>query len=146
MMILSTWLPTVLLLVSVHGNTATADEVFAVEGGSAVLPCTFTLPATDHILKLKLRWFKGDLRGMNAIITCLFTAPFHSSCDEVRHEARGDRFKFIGNLSRGDASIMVERLGQEDNGLYQCNVNNIDGRPLLQKVIHLTMRAHSTAF
>ncbi|XP_055488088.1 hepatitis A virus cellular receptor 1-like isoform X2 [Leucoraja erinacea] len=145
MMILSTWLPTVLLLVSVHGNTATADAVFAVEGGSAVLPCTFTLPATDHIIKLKLHWFKGDLRRLDAVITCQFTAPFHSSCDEVKHEARRDRFKFIGNLSRRDASLKVEQLGQEDNGLYQCNVNNIDGHPLLQKVIHLTVRARNVS-
>ncbi|XP_078252962.1 uncharacterized protein LOC144592307 [Rhinoraja longicauda] len=36
---------------------------------------------------------------------------------------------------------MVERLEQEDNGLYQCNVNDLSGRPLLLQVTRLIVRA-----
>ncbi|XP_078252965.1 uncharacterized protein LOC144592311 [Rhinoraja longicauda] len=118
---------TVLLSVSVQGYNISykgwtisgADEVFAVEGASAVLPCTFTHPPTDRNLTGSVLWYKVTPGSRSLVFNCTFPGPGRSRCGEVTQEAGGDRFRFVGNIREGDASIMVERLRLEDGDWYQ---------------------------
>ncbi|XP_062903809.1 uncharacterized protein LOC134346383 [Mobula hypostoma] len=137
MSLLGSWLPAALLLGSVLSDTSTvwtipyADDVFAVEGSSAVLPCT----VIDLTLPYTVTWLKGDLRGYNAVAKCTYPSPFHSQCSNMIQEAEGGRIIFVGDLSQGDASIMVQRLKRSDGGWYQCNIPDISGMIVTQLMV-----------
>ncbi|XP_072449516.1 polymeric immunoglobulin receptor-like isoform X2 [Chiloscyllium punctatum] len=130
-------LSAVLLSVSVRGHTDSAngwsitiaDGVRAEEGGSAVLPCSFTHPDTHLTLTGSILWYKGKSRAL--IFQCTDPGPDHSQgelCENVIQWDGGNRFRFVGNLSNKDASIMMEGLSREDAGSYRCrvelNINN----------------------
>ncbi|XP_072448658.1 junctional adhesion molecule-like [Chiloscyllium punctatum] len=124
-------LSAVLLSVSVRGHTDSAngwsitiaDGVRAEEGGSAVLPCSFTHPDTNLTLTGSILWYKGKSRAL--IFKCTDPGPDHSQgelCENVIMRDGGNRFRFVGNLSNKDASIMMEGLSREDAGSYRCRV------------------------
>ncbi|XP_055488089.1 uncharacterized protein LOC129695295 [Leucoraja erinacea] len=99
-----------------------ADGVSAVEGASAVLPCTFTHPGIDHNLSGSVLWYKRTSLNPSIAFNCTFAGPGRSRCDEVTQEAGGSRFRFVGNLREGDASIMVEPLRRVDRDKYRCRL------------------------
>ncbi|XP_060690354.1 uncharacterized protein LOC132821652 isoform X2 [Hemiscyllium ocellatum] len=130
-------LSAVLLSVSVRGHTDSAngwsmtiaDGVRAEEGGSAVLPCSFTHPDAHLTLTGSILWHKAETQAL--IFKCTYPGPDHSQgelCENVRQRDGRNRFRFVGNLSNKDASIMMEGLNQEDAGSYRCrvelNINN----------------------
>ncbi|XP_059830000.1 uncharacterized protein LOC132396475 [Hypanus sabinus] len=99
-----------------------ADEVSAVEGASAVLPCTFTHPPPDVALNGSVIWNKTEPGATKPVFKCTYPGSGPSGCDTTTQEAGGGRFGFVGNLSRRDASIMVEPLNRSDGGRYRCRV------------------------
>ncbi|XP_060698505.1 uncharacterized protein LOC132826558 [Hemiscyllium ocellatum] len=120
-----------LLSVSVQGHTLSAygwsitivDGVWAEEGGSAVLPCSFTHPDTNLTLTGSILWYKEETRAF--IFNCTDPGPDHSQgelCENVIQRDGGNRFRFVGNLTNKDASIMMEGLSREDDGSYRCRV------------------------
>ncbi|XP_060678794.1 sialic acid-binding Ig-like lectin 15 [Hemiscyllium ocellatum] len=124
-------LSAVLLSVSVQGHTDSAngwsmtiaDEVRAEEGGSAVLPCSFTHPDTHLTLTGSILWCKEESRSF--IFKCTYSGPDHSQgelCENVRQRDGGNRFRFVGSLTNKDASVMMEGLSREDVGFYRCRV------------------------
>ncbi|XP_043541329.1 sialic acid-binding Ig-like lectin 15 [Chiloscyllium plagiosum] len=129
-------LSAVLLSVSVRGHTdfvhgwsmTIADGVRAEEGGSAVLPCSFTHPDTHLTLTGSILWYKEETQAL--IFKCIYPGPDHSHgelCENVIQRDSGNRFRFVGNLSNKDASIMMEGLSWKDAGSYWCCVDlNID--------------------
>ncbi|XP_072904068.1 uncharacterized protein [Hemitrygon akajei] len=134
MLSLRVCLCTVLLSVSVRGykfslkgwSMSGADEVSAVEGASAVLPCTFTHPPKDSVLSGSVIWYR-ETGAKKLVFKCTYPGSCPSGSDTTTQEAGGGRFGFVGNLSRRDASIMVERLKQSDGGRYRCRVElNVD--------------------
>ncbi|GCC20734.1 hypothetical protein chiPu_0019301 [Chiloscyllium punctatum] len=128
------WLSTVLLSVSVQGSNfslngwsmTVADEVRAEEGGSAVLPCSFTHPDTNLTLTGSVIWYNRKSLNYNVIFNCTYPGPDHSQgdvCENVRQWDGENRFRFAGNLSNKDLSIMMEGLSREDTDSYQCRVD-----------------------
>ncbi|XP_060678549.1 uncharacterized protein LOC132809452 isoform X4 [Hemiscyllium ocellatum] len=100
-----------------------ADGVWAEEGGSAVLPCSFTHPDTHLTLTGSILWYKG--RSRSYIFKCTYPGPDHSQgelCENVRQWDGGNRFRFVGILTNKDASIMMEGLSRENAGSYRCRV------------------------
>ncbi|XP_062903804.1 sialic acid-binding Ig-like lectin 15 [Mobula hypostoma] len=125
---------TVLLSVSVQGynwsfngwSMSGADVVSAVEGVSAVLPCTFTHPPLDLVPSGSVIWFREKPGARKPVFRCSYPGSGRSGCDTTL-KTGGGWFGFVGNLSRRDASIMVQRLNRSDGGRYQCRVElNID--------------------
>ncbi|XP_059501027.1 sialic acid-binding Ig-like lectin 12 [Stegostoma tigrinum] len=128
-------LSAVLLSVSVQGfnfshngwSMTIADNVTAEEGGSAVLPCSFTHQVTNLTLTGSVIWIKYS-KGV--IFNCTYPGTGHSKgelCENVKQRDGGNRFRFVGNLSNKDVSIIMDGLSQKDNGSYQCRVElNID--------------------
>uniref|UniRef100_UPI00398EC21C cell surface A33 antigen-like isoform X3 n=1 Tax=Pristiophorus japonicus TaxID=55135 RepID=UPI00398EC21C len=130
---------------SANGWTMTiADAVSAEEGRSAVLPCSFTHPPTDRLLTGTVKWFK--VHSLEDIFTCTYSGLGHSQgelCEIVRQQEGGNRFRFVGNLSNNDVSIMMERLSQADNAGYRCRVELNIGNFGTSKGTDLSVRAAS---
>ncbi|XP_048451109.1 uncharacterized protein LOC125482802 [Rhincodon typus] len=100
-----------------------ADNVRAEKGASAVLPCSFTHPDTNLTLTGSVVWIKYFT---GVIFKCTYPGPDHSQgelCENVIQRDGGNRFRFVGNLSNKDVSIMMEGLSQEDAGLYRWRVD-----------------------
>ncbi|XP_060703232.1 uncharacterized protein LOC132829859 [Hemiscyllium ocellatum] len=99
-----------------------ADDVRAEEGSFTVLPCSFTHPDTHLTLTGSVIWKKFK---KGEIFKCPYPGPDHSQgelCENVRQRDGGNRFRFVGNFSNNDLSIMMEGLSQEDAGSYRCRV------------------------
>ncbi|XP_067885265.1 uncharacterized protein [Heterodontus francisci] len=148
------WLSTVLLSVSVWGSKfsengwtmSAADDVSVEEGGSAVLPCTFTHPHTDQTVTGSVTWYNRDSWDYNVIFKCTYSGPGHSQselCEDVKQQDGGNRFRFVGNFSNKDVSIMMERLIRADSGPYQCRVELTVGQFQTQKLTSLRVEAAS---
>ncbi|GCC20733.1 hypothetical protein chiPu_0019300, partial [Chiloscyllium punctatum] len=118
-----------------------ADGVRAEEGGSAVLPCSFTHPDTNLTLTGSVIWKKYK---KGAIFKCTYPGPDHSQgelCENVRQWDGGNRFRFVGNLSNKDLSIMMEGLSREDDGSYRCRVELNIGNFGTRRGTHLEVEA-----
>ncbi|GCC35470.1 hypothetical protein chiPu_0013955 [Chiloscyllium punctatum] len=99
-----------------------ADGVRAEERGTAVLPCSFTHPGTNFTLVGSVIWIKSDT---DVIFKCTYSETDHSQgelCENVTQRDSGNRFRFVGNLSNNDISLMMEGLSREDAGPYLCRV------------------------
>ncbi|XP_067885254.1 uncharacterized protein [Heterodontus francisci] len=148
------WLSAVLLSVSVRGSKvsgngwtmSTADIVSVEEGGSAVLPCTFTHPHPDQTVTGSVIWYNRDSWDYNVIFKCTYSGPGHSQselCENVIQQDGGNRFRFVGNFSNKDVSIMMERLIRADSGPYQCRVELNIGNVQTPKLTSLRVEAAS---
>ncbi|XP_059830206.1 uncharacterized protein LOC132396566 isoform X2 [Hypanus sabinus] len=151
MLSLRVCLCTVLLSISVRGynysiygwSMSGADVVSAVKGTSAVLPCTFTLPPPGVALNGSVIWYRGKQSAGNLVFNCTHPGSGPSGCDTTTQEAGGGRFGFVGNLSRRDASIMVERLNWSDGGWYRCRVELNVGKFQTVVLTNLSVGANS---
>ncbi|XP_069739668.1 uncharacterized protein [Narcine bancroftii] len=142
----------ILLSISVQGynysyqgwTMSGADVVSAVEGASAVLPFHFTHPPTEKTLTGTIKWYKiksGVKSVPQLVFNCTYPGLGSSRCDWATQEVGGRRFTFVGNLSRRDASVMMDRLSREDEAWYWCRMDlNINS---FQTVVatNLTVRA-----
>ncbi|XP_067885291.1 sialic acid-binding Ig-like lectin 15 isoform X1 [Heterodontus francisci] len=148
------WLSAVLLSVSVRGSKfsengwtmSTADDVSVEEGGSAVLPCTFTHPHTDQTVTGSVIWYNRDSWDSNVIFKCTYSGPGHSQselCEDVKQQDGGNRFRFVGNFRNKDVSIMMERLIRADSGYYRCRVELNIGKINVLKLTSLRVEAAS---
>ncbi|XP_069739664.1 uncharacterized protein [Narcine bancroftii] len=124
----------ILLSISVQGynysyqgwTMSGADVVSAVEGASAVLPFHFTHPPTEKTLTGTIKWYKiksGVKSVPQLVFNCTYPGLGSSRCDWATQEVGGRRFTFVGNLSRRDASVMMDRLSREDEAWYWCRVD-----------------------
>ncbi|XP_032835802.2 sialic acid-binding Ig-like lectin 12 [Petromyzon marinus] len=90
-------------------------SVEAVEGGSAMLPCTFSYPAHLPPSSVSVSW-RPD--GLHEAITFQSADPF------LRENVLGDdgrgRFSLAGNLSTHNASISIRDLRLDDFKAYVC--------------------------
>ncbi|XP_048450937.1 sialic acid-binding Ig-like lectin 15 isoform X3 [Rhincodon typus] len=123
---------------SLNGWSMTgADSVSAEKGGSAVLPCSFTHPDTNLTLTGSVIW-----KSQNKDV--IFKCAYHSQgelCENVIQRDGGNRFRFVGNLSNKDASIIIDGLGQEDKGSYRCRVELNIGKFETQTPTKLEVKA-----
>ncbi|XP_069798484.1 junctional adhesion molecule-like isoform X2 [Narcine bancroftii] len=124
-----------------NGTMSAADKVFAVEGGFAVLPCTFTHNCINQTITGSVMWYRRKFWDQNLVFDCTFHGPSLSWCDKEAQEAGGGRFRFVGDLSQRDASIMVEDLRQEDNAKYRCGLELNVGKFQSELITHLFVRA-----
>ncbi|XP_069798695.1 uncharacterized protein [Narcine bancroftii] len=142
----------VLLSISVQGfnysfqgwTMSGADVVSAVEGASAVLPFHFTHPPTEKTLTGTIKWYKIKSRVKSVtqlVFNCTCPSFGSSRCDRATQEVRGDRFTFVGNLCRRDASVMVDRLSREDEAQYWSRVELNIGNFQTALSTNLTVRA-----
>ncbi|XP_067838211.1 uncharacterized protein [Heptranchias perlo] len=120
------------------------DEVIAEEGQSAVLPCRFTAPFPGRTVSGSVIWFKKDSLSRHVPFNCIYYGLGHSRsklCENVIQKDGGNRYRFVGNLSDNDASIMMEGLNQMDSGYYKCHVDLDIGNFESLELMSLRVRA-----
>lgn len=100
-------------------EVSTSSEVEAVNGSIATLSCSFR--TSTHVSKLvSVDWSYRPQSG----------GPVHSFFyySGIAHVPEQGQFKgrvrWIGNPSRGDASIQLLNASLTDNGTYTCSVKN----------------------
>ncbi|XP_069808698.1 junctional adhesion molecule-like isoform X2 [Dendropsophus ebraccatus] len=81
--------------------------------GTATLPCTYT--PTEGLAQLC--WGKGDCSKFQCLNSILRT---NSSMVTRR---TSNRYRLLGDLLQGNASLTIASLTTEDDGIYCCKVN-----------------------
>ncbi|XP_041041299.1 uncharacterized protein LOC121276821 [Carcharodon carcharias] len=102
-----------------------ADDVRVREGGSAILPCSFTHPHIHRRVNGSVMWYKLPSDLHHPVFKCTYPGTDHSQgelCENVTQRDSGNRSRFVGNLSSNDLSIMMEQLSRKDTGQYRCRV------------------------
>ncbi|XP_077117419.1 uncharacterized protein LOC143774012 [Ranitomeya variabilis] len=101
----------VILVILATGPVAAAALVVAVSlNGTAVLPCTYTADTTT------MCWGRGGCPNSwcnNEIIR---------TDGRIVTGRKSNRYKLLGNISRGDVSLTIPGVTKEDEGTYCCRV------------------------
>ncbi|CAN0410052.1 unnamed protein product [Lampetra fluviatilis] len=92
-------------------------SVEAVEGGSAMLPCTFSYPAHLPPSRVSVSWRP---EGFHEAIMFQSADPFLR--ENVLGDGGGGRFSLAGNLSTRNASISIRDLRLDDFKAYVCQL------------------------
>ncbi|NXK74910.1 HAVR2 protein, partial [Amazona guildingii] len=83
----------------------------AKEGETVVLNCHFDSPRHSPLTDLMVKWYKEDEKGQMDLLENNVTVLTNNS-----------RFFMSGDLSRGDASLMILNVTISDHGIYFCEV------------------------
>ncbi|XP_078246080.1 uncharacterized protein LOC110074638 [Pogona vitticeps] len=96
------WLPFV-------SQTPSKDK--AKEGETVILGCQFQSPHGPSLNNLAVKWYKEDEKGQRDLME-----------NNVTVVANNTRVSMIGNLSEGDASLIIVNVTTSDHGTYFCQV------------------------
>ncbi|KFZ66218.1 hypothetical protein N338_09465, partial [Podiceps cristatus] len=97
--------------------TQTPAKEKAKEGETVILNCHFNSPRRPSLTDLMVKWHKEDEKGkMNLLENNVTVFPNNS------------RFFMSGNLSQGDASLVILNVTTSDHGIYFCEVTLPDGK------------------
>ncbi|NXH15304.1 HAVR2 protein, partial [Bucco capensis] len=97
--------------------TQTPAKEKAKEGETVVLNCHFNCPQHPSLTDLIVKWYKEDEKGkMDLLENNVTTLPNNS------------RFFMSGDLSQGDASLVILNVTTSDHGIYFCEVTLPDGK------------------
>lgn len=118
-------------------------EISAVRGAMVTLSCSFTSSSTVTN-RMSVDWTFRPQSGGPAVLFFHFLSEAYPPEEDY---FRG-RVKWMGNPSRGDASIQLLNASLTDNGTYSCSVRNppdAHGRPA-QIILTVTPKRLSVAF
>ncbi|NXF95210.1 HAVR2 protein, partial [Eubucco bourcierii] len=97
--------------------TQTPAKEKAKEGETIVLSCHFKSPQRASLPDLVVKWYKEDEKGRMDLLENNVTAWPNNS-----------RVFVSGDLSQGDASLMILNVTISDHGIYFCEVTLPDGK------------------
>ncbi|KFV11279.1 hypothetical protein N339_11716, partial [Pterocles gutturalis] len=97
--------------------TQTPAKEKAKEGETVVLNCHFNRPRRPSLTDLMVKWYKEDEKGQMDLIENNVTVLPNNS-----------RFFLSGDLSQGDASLVILNVTTSDHGIYFCEVTLPDGK------------------
>ncbi|NWH49824.1 KV5AF protein, partial [Fregata magnificens] len=97
--------------------TQTPDKEKAKEGDTVVLNCHFNSPRHPSLTDLMVKWYKEDEKGQVDLLGHNVTVLPSNS-----------RVFMSGDLSHGDASIVIFNVTTSDHGIYFCEVTLPDGK------------------
>ncbi|NXP56742.1 HAVR2 protein, partial [Heliornis fulica] len=96
--------------------TQTPAKEKAKEGETVLLSCHFNRPRHPSQPDLMVRWYKEDEKGQIALLENNVTVLPNNS-----------RVFMSGDMSRGDASLVILNVTTSDHGIYFCEVTLPDG-------------------
>ncbi|NXE74060.1 HAVR2 protein, partial [Cochlearius cochlearius] len=97
--------------------TQTPAKEKAKEGETVVLNCHFNSPRRPSPTDLVVKWYKEDEKGqMDLLENNMTVLPDNS------------RVFLSGDLSQGDASLVILNVTISDHGIYFCEVTLPDGK------------------
>ncbi|XP_030907247.2 uncharacterized protein [Melopsittacus undulatus] len=91
--------------------TQTPAKEKAKEGETVVLNCHFNRPRHPSLTDLMVKWYKEDEKGQMDLLENNVTVLTNNS-----------RFFMSGDLSQGDASLVILNVTISDHGIYFCEV------------------------
>ncbi|NXS53145.1 HAVR2 protein, partial [Brachypteracias leptosomus] len=109
--------------------TQTPAKEKAKEGETVVLNCCFNSPRRPSLTDLMVKWYKEDEKGQMVLLE-----------NNVAVLPNNSRVFMSGDLSRGDASLMILNVTISDHGIYFCEVTLPDGRVVTGDGTKLRMR------
>ncbi|XP_075913270.1 junctional adhesion molecule-like [Petromyzon marinus] len=95
-------------------SVCTEMIVKGVVGGSALLPCTFSLHSLSHQVHVEWR-----LQEVNKGLLI-----FNSSNNFTERNFH-DRLRLVGDTTKGDASISITNLNCSDTNVYLCHIKEL---------------------
>ncbi|NXQ97343.1 KV5AF protein, partial [Sagittarius serpentarius] len=97
--------------------TQTPAKEKAKEGETVALNCRFNSPRRPSLTDLMVKWYKEDEKGqMDLLVNNVTILPNNS------------RVFMSGDLSQGDASLVILNVTTSDHGIYFCEVTLPDGK------------------
>ncbi|KFP57198.1 hypothetical protein N323_10762, partial [Cathartes aura] len=97
--------------------TQTPAKEKAKEGETVVLNCHFNSPRRPSLTDLMVKWYKEDENGQMDLLENNVTVLPNNS-----------RVFMSGDLSQGDASLVILNVTTSDHGIYFCEVTLPDGK------------------
>ncbi|KFP58795.1 hypothetical protein N322_10917, partial [Cariama cristata] len=97
--------------------TQTPAKEKAKEGETVVLNCHFNSPRHPSLTDLMVKWYKEDENGQMDLLENNVTVLRNNS-----------RVFISGDLSQGDASLVILNVTTSDHGIYFCEVTLPDGK------------------
>ncbi|NWS76279.1 HAVR2 protein, partial [Crotophaga sulcirostris] len=97
--------------------TQTPAKEKAKEGETVVLNCHFNSPQRPSLTDLTVKWYKEDEKGQMDLLENNVTVLPNNS-----------RVFMSGDLSQGDASLVILNVTISDHGIYFCEVTLPDGK------------------
>ncbi|XP_069723670.1 synaptogenesis protein syg-1-like isoform X2 [Phaenicophaeus curvirostris] len=97
--------------------TQTPAKEKAKEGETVVLNCHYSSPQHPSLTDLMVRWYKEDEKGQMDLLQ-----------NNVTILPNNSRVFMSGDLSQGDASLMILNVTINDHGIYFCEVTLPDGK------------------
>ncbi|XP_029028575.1 T-cell immunoglobulin and mucin domain-containing protein 4-like [Betta splendens] len=84
-------------------------------GQNITLPCYYDI---KHHGERSICWNRGEIPSLGCNNLLISTDGF-----KVKQDVRGSRFQLLGRLDRGDVSLTVLNLTEDDAGRYGCRVD-----------------------
>lgn len=97
--------------------TQTPAKEKAKEGETVVLNCHFSSPQRPSLADLTVKWYKEDEKGQMDLLE-----------NNVTILPNNSRVFLSGDLSQGDASLVILNVTTGDHGIYFCEVTLPDGK------------------
>lgn len=97
--------------------TQTPAKEKAKEGETVVLNCHFNTPRRPSLTDVVVKWYKEDEKGQMDLLENNVTVLPNNS-----------RVFMSGDLSQGDASLVILNVTTGDHGIYFCEVTLPDGK------------------
>ncbi|XP_027509487.1 uncharacterized protein LOC113952027 isoform X1 [Corapipo altera] len=97
--------------------TQTPAKEKAKEGETVILNCHFNSPRRPSLNDLMVKWYKEDEKGQMDLLENNVTVLPNNS-----------RVFMSGDLSQGDASLVILNVTTSDHGIYFCEVTLPDGK------------------
>ncbi|XP_074716932.1 uncharacterized protein LOC141940057 isoform X4 [Strix uralensis] len=97
--------------------TQTPAKEKAKEGENVILNCHFSSPRRPSLPDLSVKWYKEDEKGQMDLLEKNVTVLPNNS-----------RIFMSGDLSQGDASLVILNVTTSDHGIYFCEVTLPDGK------------------
>ncbi|NWX10433.1 SYG1 protein, partial [Caloenas nicobarica] len=101
----------------------------AKEGETVVLNCHFNTARRPSLTDLMVKWYKEDENGKMDLLENNVTVLPNNS-----------RFFMSGDLSHGDASLVILNVTTSDHGIYFCEVTLPDGKAVTGNGTKLRIR------
>lgn len=101
----------------------------AKEGETVFLNCHFSSPQRLSLADLRVKWYKEDEKGKMDLLE-----------NNVTILPNNSRIFLSGDLSQGDASLVILNVTTGDHGIYYCEVTLPDGKVVIGDGTKLRIR------
>ncbi|MBN3275620.1 CD276 protein, partial [Polyodon spathula] len=114
-------------------------SVKCTEGQDCILSCTFTYTAGGWDEKTGVTWRRAEIRDI--------VHSYYDNRDQLAHQPPqyvSRTSLFDSELQRGNASLLLRRVREEDAGEYECSVSTprLHGSGLTEVVVVPAQRHH----